>query len=288
MALLEVGWSLPPRGRDRPRRPLLGTADGPRRRESCRGDRGASAATDDRSRDHRVPRDRALHRLGVLARVGLGKLTASSRPRPRIVMSASERASWLGVRPRLRRRCHPRSLGRCSRRREGDHRDTRPSPSRRDFYLSDTAVVAHLQGDPPGLGFCGLDTTHSPCSEGRLLGFRPIVSGGSERSGLIWRGVCQAAGSIGRSAVGRRSGFLGRGRFPGRHELKVRRDRPILVRLICEGWLPQESVPEGGIDSGRGPVERASNLALPLAGAILAALCLAGGGLLSRRRRATG
>ena len=135
MVLLEVGWSLPPRGRDRPRRPLLGTADGPRRRESCRGDRGASAATDDRSRDHRVPRDRALHRLGVLARVGLGKLTASSRPRPRIVMSASERASWLGVRPRLRRRCHPRSLGRCSRRREGDHRDTRPSPSRRDFYL---------------------------------------------------------------------------------------------------------------------------------------------------------
>lgn len=48
------------------------------------------------------------------------------------------------------------------------------------------------------------------------------------------------------------------------------------------------SVPDGGIDSGRGRVESASGSALPLPGAILAVLCLAGGGLLMRRSRKTG
>ncbi|MBA3371167.1 MAG: hypothetical protein H0T96_06915, partial [Thermoleophilaceae bacterium] len=48
------------------------------------------------------------------------------------------------------------------------------------------------------------------------------------------------------------------------------------------------SAPEGGVDSGRGPLQSGSSAALPLAGAILAALSLAGGGLLIRRRRTTG
>lgn len=48
------------------------------------------------------------------------------------------------------------------------------------------------------------------------------------------------------------------------------------------------STPEGGVDSGRGPVEPAPSSALPLAAAILAALSVAGGGFLVRRRRTTG
>lgn len=50
----------------------------------------------------------------------------------------------------------------------------------------------------------------------------------------------------------------------------------------------EESVPEGGVDSGRGPVEPAASSALPLAVPILAVLGLAGGGLLIRRRRMSG
>ena len=42
---------------------------------------------------------------------------------------------------------------------------------------------------------------------------------------------------VSRGGVGR---AWPRRRLPGRHELKVRRDRPILVRLICEGWIPQD------------------------------------------------
>jgi len=51
--------------------------------------------------------------------------------------------------------------------------------------------------------------------------------------------VCQGVASIFRGCVGA-VGHGWRGRFPGRHELKGRRVRPCLVRLICEGWLPQD------------------------------------------------
>ena len=65
----------------------------------------------------------------------------------------------------------------------------------------------------------------------------------SSGSGGMFRGV----GSVGRASW--------RGRFPGRHELKVRRVRPSLVRLICEGWLPQDpcSSPGSHPKIGRGP-----------------------------------
>jgi hypothetical protein len=53
--------------------------------------------------------------------------------------------------------------------------------------------------------------------EGRL---KALQSGG-----LIWRGVCQGAGVIGRACGGGRHGGV-RGRFPGRHELKCRLGRP--------------------------------------------------------------
>ena len=68
----------------------------------------------------------------------------------------------------------------------------------------------------------------------------PRSRGGVLRSEqLIWRGGCQGGGS-GFSLV--RVLVVGAwGAFSGRHELKVLSHRRG-VRLICEGWLPQDPV----------------------------------------------
>jgi hypothetical protein len=47
----------------------------------------------------------------------------------------------------------------------------------------------------------------------------------------------------------------GGGRFPGRHELSAGMCDQVMVRLICEGWLPQDPCSSPGSQSkiGRHP-----------------------------------
>ena len=74
------------------------------------------------------------------------------------------------------------------------------------------------------------------------------------RSGLIWMSVCQGAASI-LPAGGAGLGVGWRGRFPGRARAEGPACSTCLVRLICEGWLPQDpcSSPGSQSRSGRGP-----------------------------------
>jgi hypothetical protein len=59
---------------------------------------------------------------------------------------------------------------------------------------------------------------------------------------------------MGRWVAGGRHEWV-RGRFPGRHELECRLVDQVVVRLICEGWLPQDpcSSPGSQSKSGRHP-----------------------------------
>jgi hypothetical protein len=87
------------------------------------------------------------------------------------------------------------------------------------------------------------------------------------RRGLIWRGVCQGAWLSGR-VCGGGCRHEGRGAVLGAPRAECRRDRPGLVRLICEGWLPQDPCLSPGSQSrsGRRPAVVARVAHSPVAG----------------------